>query len=238
MMMVLRIIIPPPPMPCKQRPPMRTSIELERAASRLPARNRVFAVSRAAFLPVTSDNFAQSGVDAVLARLYAEPTHVYCAEVACKLLAIVGSAVATMVMSKAARNCARQSDSITSLLRVVPIVFLTFSDTPVCTRLSSRSCRTPPRSSVIVGWVLDITAFAEERLDKDRGQRRRGDPSAEHTGQRRGMHDSPCRYEVSRHVNVESRELGRTDISGQLTLARALVWSRHRSEQICPGYPG
>jgi hypothetical protein len=76
-MMVLRIIRPPPPIPCKQRPPMRNKIEFARAASRLPARNKVFAARRAVFLPTTSDNFAQSGVDAVLARLYADPTQVY-----------------------------------------------------------------------------------------------------------------------------------------------------------------
>ena len=96
---------------------------------------------------------------------------------ACKLLAIVGSAVATIVMSMAARNCARQSESITSLLLVVPMVFWTFSDTPVSVRLNSRSCWTFPCSSVIVVSVFDIMAFPEERLEKKSGQRQQGDSS-------------------------------------------------------------
>jgi hypothetical protein len=104
MMIVFNIIIPPPPIPCKQRPPMRTKIEWARAASKLPARNIALAARSADFLPMTSDSLAQSGVDAVLARLYADPTHVYCAELASRLLAMVGSAVATIVMSIAARN--------------------------------------------------------------------------------------------------------------------------------------
>lgn len=161
MMIVLRIIMPPPPIPCRHLPPMSTRIEWERAASKLPARNIALAASSADFLPMTSDSFAHSGVDAVLARLYADPTHVYWAEVACRLLAMVGSAVATIVISIAARNCDRQSDSMTSLRRAVPMVLVTFSDTSVWTRCSSRSCWSSLRSSIVVAWLVDFMASDE-----------------------------------------------------------------------------
>lgn len=153
---------------------MRTRMEWERAANKLPARNIAFAARSADFLPMTSDSFAQSGVEAVLARLYADPTQVYCAEVACKLLAMVGSAVATIVISIAARNCDKQSESMTSLLRVDPIVFVTFSDMFVCTRCSSRSCWSSLRSSIVVAWLVEFMASAEEQTDRHRGHRQQG----------------------------------------------------------------
>lgn len=138
-MTVFRIIIPPPPIPWRQRPAIKTKIECARADNRLPSMNRALAARSAGFLPITSDNLAQSGVDAVLARLYALPTQVYCAEFACRLFAIVGRAVATMVISIAARNCERQRDSITNLRRVVPIVFWTPIEARDSTCRNSRS---------------------------------------------------------------------------------------------------
>lgn len=63
-----------------------------------------------------SDSFAHRGVEDVLARVYALPTHVYEDVLAFRWLAIVERAVATMVISKADKNWARQSENITILI--------------------------------------------------------------------------------------------------------------------------
>jgi hypothetical protein len=63
-----------------------------------------FATSKRGFRPQMSEHLAHRGADTVLANVYELPTQVYCAAVASKRLAMVGRAVATMVMSSAARN--------------------------------------------------------------------------------------------------------------------------------------
>lgn len=180
MITVFKIDNPPPPRPCSIRPPISMLIVWLSAAMRLPARKIAFAASNAAFLPMTSDSLVHKGVDAVLARLYPPPTQVYCAALALKLLAIVGNAVATMVISIAERNWARQSESKTSLRREVPILLTTSTDFSVGTRCKSVLVRWAPVVSVISleggsndgeGWIQEVlgedqNSFKNTRKDQ------------------------------------------------------------------------
>lgn len=94
---------------------------------------------------------------------HALPTHEYSPELAFKLLAIVGSAVATMVMSIAARNCARQSESITNRRRVVPIVLVTSADAKDWTCRKFKLGCSLLSSLFAVGLIFDMAATGSVR---------------------------------------------------------------------------
>ena len=68
-----------------------------------PTKKMATAARRMIFRPKISENLANTGVDAALARRYADPIQVY-AVAECNSLIMVGVAVVAIVKSKAARN--------------------------------------------------------------------------------------------------------------------------------------
>lgn len=82
---------------------MRAVVVLEDAQMADPTKKMLTAASRTIFRPKTSENLANTGVDAALARRYVDPIHV-CAVTECNSSTMVGTAVVAIVKSKAAKN--------------------------------------------------------------------------------------------------------------------------------------
>jgi hypothetical protein len=76
---------------------------LEDAQIADPTKKMATVVRRTIFLPKISENLANTGVDAALARRYADPIQVYTVA-ECNSLMMVGITVVAIVKSKAARN--------------------------------------------------------------------------------------------------------------------------------------
>jgi hypothetical protein len=76
MQILTKIISPPPPMPCMALAAINIPILTLTAANRLPMKNTAQATSSTGFLPQISENLPHEGVEAALARRYAEPIHV------------------------------------------------------------------------------------------------------------------------------------------------------------------
>ena len=76
---------------------------LEDAQTAEPTKKTPTAARRMIFRPKISESLAHTGVDAALARRYADPIQVY-AVAECNSLMMVGVAVVAIVKSRAARN--------------------------------------------------------------------------------------------------------------------------------------
>lgn len=111
--MLQRVMMPPPPVPCTARAKISMPMLTLTPAIKDPTQNTPTADNNTGFRPQMSDNFPQEGAAAALARRYAEPIHVY-PDVEFKSAEIVGMATVTMVVSKAERKTAEQSDSMMS----------------------------------------------------------------------------------------------------------------------------
>lgn len=115
MQMFTRMMSPPPPTPWMARAAINMPMLTLVAASRLPTKNTLEATSRMGLRPQMSEILPQDGTLAALASRYADPIHVYPA-FEWKYALMVGSAVVTMVVSRAARKTEAQSESTMMLV--------------------------------------------------------------------------------------------------------------------------
>lgn len=111
--MLQRVMIPPPPVPCTARAKINMPMLTLTPAINDPTQNTPTADNSTGFRPQISDILPQEGAAAALARRYAEPIHVY-PDVEFRSAEMVGMATVTMVVSKAERKTAEQSDSMMS----------------------------------------------------------------------------------------------------------------------------
>lgn len=103
MQMLVKIMIPPPPVPWIARAAINMVMLLERAHRRDPTEKKTIASRKMGLLPQMSDIFPQSRVEAAVDRRYAEPIHVYPAD-ELKCWVIVGSGVVVIVYSRKLPN--------------------------------------------------------------------------------------------------------------------------------------
>jgi len=94
---------PPAPFPWTERPPIKPFVVLEDAHIADPTKRMTTAARRIIFRPKISENLPHTGIDAALARRYADPNQMN-AVAECNSLMMVGVAVVAMVKSRAARN--------------------------------------------------------------------------------------------------------------------------------------
>lgn len=106
--------MPAAPIPWIARPAMKRSIFCTTAHIRLPAKNMMTDISMMGFRPQMSDTAPHIGVLTVCARMKALPIHVYPASDPNEAT-IVGSAVVTIVTSKAATRTLKQREKIVNI---------------------------------------------------------------------------------------------------------------------------
>lgn len=94
---------PPAPAPCTALPAMSITSETAAPQRALPRKKTAAADWSTNLRPQMSLNLPQLGVEAAAASMNAEPTQMY-PDVDSKWSAMVGSAVVTMVTSRAAMN--------------------------------------------------------------------------------------------------------------------------------------
>ena len=92
---------PPPAVPCKARPTTKIFMLCASAQMIEEARNMATAIKSIIFRPHMSESLAHKGALAAFAKRYAPPTQEY-PDADCSSDEMVGIAVATMVMSRAA----------------------------------------------------------------------------------------------------------------------------------------
>lgn len=109
MQILQRVMMPPPPVPCTARAKINIPMLTLTPAINDPMKNTPTADNSTTFRPQISDILPQEGAAAALARRYAEPIHVYPA-VDFSSSEMVGIATVTMVVSRAERKTAEQSE--------------------------------------------------------------------------------------------------------------------------------
>lgn len=132
---------------------MSISGVLERAATRLPARNMELAANSVHFTPKRSDSLAHIGDEVVLARVNELPIQAYSEALAAKARVTVGKAVAMMVTSKAVMNCVKHSEAMIALRLQVDATALATGGASLSIALSVSSFVTTvsPSFSLVVG---------------------------------------------------------------------------------------